>query len=339
MNFTEAVLVSGIPQLILETGASDAVVLYSGGSGTHTLIFRYTITGGNTSSDLNYIDTTALVLNGGMITDPAGNSASLLLPYPDSTGSLSQTKDLVIDGGPPQVISVSSTAVDSSYIIGDTIAVTINFSESVTVTGTPKLTLETGDSNAVIYYSSGSGTAILNFKYTIASGHISSDLNYIDTTSLALNGGTIRDIAQNNAKLTLPDPDSTGALGVNKSLVIDGILPTVNEVTSEVIDGLYKLGDTLAITISFSEPMIVSGMPQLTLETGNNDAVVNYYSGSGTSILTFQYVVTAGDSTGDLDYVGVIALGLNSGSVKDAAGNNATLTSVSYTHLTLPTKA
>ena len=257
--------------------------------------------------------------------DAAGNSANVILPLPDSTGSLGYTKALVVDGGAPLVSSVSSTAVDSSYIIGDTLAITVVFSEAVAVTGTPKLTLETGTSDAVIYYAAGSGTSTLSFEYVVASGHASSDLNYADTTSLTLNGGSVRDAAGNDASLTLPDPDSTGALGVTKALVIDGIVPTVNSVTSAIADGLFKLGDTLAITITFREAITVTGTPQLTLETGNNDAVVDYSSGSGTSILTFQYLVTAGDSTSDLDYVGAIALGLNSGSIRDSAGNNATL--------------
>ncbi len=325
VTFSEEVSVSGTPQLTLETGTTDAVVDYTSGSGTSTLTFKFTIARGNTSSDLDYTDTTALALNGGSIMDAAGNSANVILPLPDSTGSLGYTKALVVDGGAPLVSSVSSTAVDSSYIIGDTLAITMVFTEAVAVTGTPKLTLETGTSDAVIYYAAGSGTSTLSFEYVVASGHASSDLNYADTTSLTLNGGSVRDAAGNDASLTLPDPDSTGALGVNKALVIDGIVPTVNSVTSAIADGLFKLGDTLAITITFSEAITVTGTPQLTLETGNNDAVVDYSSGSGTSILTFQYLVTAGDSTSDLDYVGAIALGLNSGSIRDTAGNNATL--------------
>ena len=41
------------------------------------------------------------------------------------------------------------------------------------------------------------------------------------TTSLALNGGTIRDAATNNATLTLAAPGAAGSLGANKALVVD----------------------------------------------------------------------------------------------------------------------
>ena len=38
----------------------------------------------------------------------------------------------------------------------------------------------------------------------------------------------------------------------------------------------------------------VTGTPQLTLETGGSDAVVNYSSGTGSNTLTFNYTIGAG---------------------------------------------
>jgi hypothetical protein len=80
------------------------------------------------------------------------------------------------------------------------------------------------------------------------------------------------------------------------------------------------------VTIAFSEAVTVIGVPQLTLETGATDAVVAYSSGSGTSTLTFNYTVFAGDTSSNLDYGSVSALALNSGTIKDSVGNSATLT-------------
>ena len=52
--------------------------------------------------------------------------------------------------------------------IGQTLAVAVSFSEAVTVTGTPRLTLETGTSDAAVDYSSGSGSRTLTFnKYGV----------------------------------------------------------------------------------------------------------------------------------------------------------------------------
>jgi hypothetical protein len=129
------------------------------------------------------------------------------------------------------VSSVSSTTANGTYKMGDVIAVTVTFSEAVTVTGTPKLTLETGSTDAVVNYSSGSGSTTLTFNYTVASGHISSDLDYANTTALALNSGTIKDAEGNNAILTFASPGGSNSLGANKVLVIDTTAPTAPSVT------------------------------------------------------------------------------------------------------------
>ena len=125
------------------------------------------------------------------------------------------------------ITAITATASDGAYNIGDTIDITIQFDEVVTVTGTPQLTLETGTTDAVVDYTSGSGTDILTFTYTVASDHTNTDLDYVSTTALSLNGGTIQDAATNDADLTLPIPGTAGSLGANKDLIIDTTLPNV----------------------------------------------------------------------------------------------------------------
>ena len=196
----------------------------------------------------------------------------------------------------------------------------------VNVTGTPQLTLETGGSDAVVNYSSGTGSNTLTFNYTIGAGHTSSDLDYKATSSLALNGGTIKDAALNAATLTLATPGAANSLGANKALIVDTTVPTVTDVTSTTSNGSYKQGQAIAITIGFSEVVNVTGTPQLTLETGGSDAVVNYSSGTGSNTLTFNYTIGAGQTSSDLDYKATNSLALNGGTIKDAALNAATLT-------------
>ncbi len=309
VNFSENVTVTGTPQLILETGATDAVVNYVSGSGTGSLTFTYTVASPHTSSDL---DANSLGLNGGTINDAAGNAATLTL----AGTTLATNKNLVVDTTVPTITSVNSSTANGTYKIGDIISIQVNFSENVTVTGTPQLTLETGATDAVVNYASGSGTSSLTFTYTIASPHVSADL---DANSLALNGGTINDGAANAATLTLAGT----TLATNKNLVVDGVAPTITSVNSSTADGSYKTGDVISIQVNFSENVTVTGTPQLTLETGATDAVVNYASGSGTSTLTFTYTIASPHTSTDLD---ANSLGLNGGTINDAAGNAATLT-------------
>ncbi|HXV37998.1 MAG TPA: hypothetical protein VD699_00275, partial [Nitrosopumilaceae archaeon] len=213
-----------------------------------------------------------------------------------------------------------------SYNAGNTISVTVTFSESVVVTGTPQLLLETGATDRQANYVSGSGTTTLTFNYVVQTGDTSSDLDYVATNSLELNSGTIKDVALNNAILTLPSSGATGSLGANKNIVIDTASPTITNVSSTSADGSYNVGETIDITVTFSGAVNVSGVPQLLLETGLLDRYANYVSGSGTSTLTFNYVVQIGDTTTDLDYVATNSLELNSGTIKDVALNNAILT-------------
>ena len=97
----------------------------------------------------------------------------------------------------------------------------MQFDEAVFVTGSPRLQLETGATDRFASYVSGSGTNTLTFDYTVVNGDATSDLDYLSTSALGLNGGTIKDDATNNASLTLPSPGAAGSLGFNKNIVID----------------------------------------------------------------------------------------------------------------------
>ncbi len=324
--FNKAVTVSGTPQLTLETGATDAVVNYSSGSGSTTLVFNYTIAAGHASGDLDYVDASSLALNGGTIRDALTNNADLTLAAPGAAGSLGANKALVVDTVAPAVTNVSSATADGTYGVGAVIGVRVVFTKVVTVTGTPQLTLETGATDAVVNYVSGTGTNTLLFNYTVAAGHASSDLDYVATTSLALNGGTIRDAATNNADLTLPAPAGAGSLAANNAFVLDTVAPTVSGVSSSTLDGTYGAGQIIAVEVTFTKAVTVTGTPRITLETGTTDAVVNYSSGTGGATLTFNYTVAAGHTSADLDYVATTSLALNGGTIKDAVGNDAVLT-------------
>ena len=128
---------------------------------------------------------------------------------------------------------------------------TQKFSETIEVTGTPLLKLETGsvDRSAEFSYSSGS-TAY--FVYTVICGDSTNDLNIFDVSSLTLNGGTITDIGGNNATLTLP---SSTALSANAAVVVSttgcAAGPTVSSVSSTTTDGTKKVGD-ISLTLKNS---------------------------------------------------------------------------------------
>ncbi|MFN9473487.1 DUF4347 domain-containing protein, partial [Acidovorax sp.] len=188
-----------------------------------------------------------------------------------------------IDNTGPAVASVNSSSANGTYKAGDSVSIRVIFSETVIVTGTPQLTLETGATDQVVNYASGGSTNTLTFKYTVQAGDTTADLDYLGTAALALNGGTIKDAVGNASTLTLAAPGAANSLGNNKAIAIDSTAPTVASVNSSTANGTYKVGDTVSLQVNFSEAVTVTGTPQLTLETGAIDQVVNYASGSGTS--------------------------------------------------------
>jgi hypothetical protein len=98
---------------------------------------------------------------------------------------------------------------------------------------------------------------------------------------------------------------------------------TVTSVTSTNANGVYKAGASILIQVAFSAVVNVSGTPQLALNSGGT---ANYTSGSGTSTLTFTYLVGAGQNSPDLDYTSTSALTLNGGTINDIFSTPATLT-------------
>ena len=316
-ELSEAVAVTGAPTLALNTGATAT---YSSGSGTSTLHFTYTVGAGQNTGDLDYAATTSLALGGGAIRDAATNDALLTLPAPGAAGSLAANEAIAVDTASPTITGVTSPTANGVYNAGDVVTVQVGFSESVIVTGTPTLALNSGGTAT---YLGGSGTSTPAFTYTVASGETSLDLDYAATNSLALAGGTIVDVVGNGAVLTLPAPGGPGSLGADKAIVVDTTAATVTGVASDTADGVYNAADTIEIEVGFSESVTVTGSPTLALNTG---AAATYTSGSGTPTLTFTYTVGAGETAADLDYAATGSLSTNGGTVTDTAGNTAVLT-------------
>ena len=155
------------------------------------------------------------------------------------TSSASTASASVTPSGPvtPTITNVTSSTANGSYNQGDVISIQVTFSEAVIVSGTPQLSLETGSIDQTVNYTSGSGTNILTFDYTIQAGDTSSDLTYLATNALNLNSGTIKNSSNVAANLTLPSPSATGSLGANKAIVVDTTLPTVTSFSSTTLDG------------------------------------------------------------------------------------------------------
>ncbi|MHB0765674.1 DUF4347 domain-containing protein [Stutzerimonas sp. NM35] len=312
-------LSSGSPTLLLETGLIDRNAVYVSGTGSNTLVFKYTVQAGDTSTDLDFQSTAALQMNGAVITNNTSDLAVLTLPTVGGADSLGGRSNIVVDGVVPVVGSVSAPS-NGTYITGQNLDFTVNLSEAVTVdtsTGVPRIAV-TLDTGGTVYaeYVSGSGGSALVFRMTVLSGQLDSTGvslgNVID-----LHGGAITDLAGNTTEVAL---NNVAALG---SLNVDGVDPTVVSVVPPV-DGSYKAGSVLTFTVNASEVVTVAGTPRLALDIGGVTLYANYVSGSGTSALVFQYTIQAGNNaSAGIGLPG--SIDLNGSTLRDAAGNDMNL--------------
>ena len=280
---TEPVTATGIPTLALNASGS-AVATYHEGSEYETPVFLYTVQAGDSSADLDYIATTALLLNGGTAVDAAGNALNTTLPAPGAPGSLGANKDIIIntsapDTNAPTVLYVHSLTTNGTYGVGANIILHTHFDKVVTVTGTPQLLLNISGGK-LISYTSGSGTDILTFTLTAQSGDDTADLNYSNSNSLTLNGGTIQDSSGNAATLTLPTPGASGSLGEQSNIVIHTIPPVLSETTPI---GTYTTNQTPSYVFSSDEAGTITYGGDCTSATttavsGSNTVVFNALS-------------------------------------------------------------
>lgn len=125
--------------------------------------------------------------------------------------------------------------VPISTFAATSIPFTINMSQAVNVTGTPRIAIDVGGVARYATYNSGSGTSDLIFTHTMVAGDV--DLDGITLTStIDLNGGTIKDLAGNDlSPLTFTAPNTTNVKVNYPSLGMDFVYDA---------DGRYTLNGT-----------------------------------------------------------------------------------------------
>lgn len=244
----------------------------------------------------------------------------------NGNGSWLAINNITLDDPPvtaPTVQTVTSPQTGAKTI-GETVAVRVQFSEPVTVAGTPTLQLETGTIDRLAVYAGGSGTNTLTFSYTVQSGDFTSLLNYFSTGSLSAAGGTVRSASNVDASLVLPPLNSPNSLAA-ANLSVDGRAPVVTRVQASSPSRSYRAGSTVDVMVEFDKPVQVSGAPVLRLATGGSDNAAPVAGGSSNNLI-FRYTVKAGDAATDLDYVSTTALELAGGRITDMFNQPAVLT-------------
>lgn len=313
VNTNEVVNVTGSPAINLEVGHSTVKATYGSGSGTQSLVFNAVI--GPGLLDTDGVEVLQLVLDGGTMTDAAGNAMQLALNGRDPMFGI------LVDSLAPVVSSVSVPAADT-YTVGDVLTFTVTASEALTISGgTPSLELVIGSTVRQASMVSASGTD-MTFTYTVTAGDLDSD--GISVNNLVANGATLQDAAGNDLALGVGAVDSSGVL-------VDAVAPVVTSVAVPT-DGFYIKDGTLDFTVNLSEPVFITGTdPVLNLNIGGLQREAELLSGSGTAAPVFRYTIQAGDE--DTDGIEVLTMELKGSAAVDAVGNglNTALNNVATT--------
>ncbi|MDE2752272.1 MAG: SwmB domain-containing protein [Gemmatimonadota bacterium] len=343
LTFSEAVDVTGAPHLKIDMDPADwgrKVVPYESGSGTDTLVFAHVVVEPNYSTQGIAVLEDTLDLNGGTIQSSSSQTAADLA----HDGLAHQGEHRVNWKFPPgsaTVIDVEVTSdpgADDFYELGETIRVSLTFSEAVDVTGTPELKIDMDPADwgtKVAAYESGSGTDTLTFAHVVVQPNYSMQGIAVLADSLALNGGTIKSTAtQADAALAhfgLAHQENDRVNWRYPGLRPDAPAVTYLAISSDAgSDRLYTKGEVIRVTLRLSEAAHVTGAPRLKLDLHSGDdgeRWADYESGSGGTSLVFAYTVVEGDGSPNGVAVAADSLELNGGTIVSAtdASNTALL--------------
>ena len=316
LKFSEAVAVSGAPTLSLN---DKGTAKYVSGAGTDTLQFEYTVAAGQNTSDLAI---SSFGLSG--VKDLAGNALNLSGAPRQPAGTLVvDTRTTSRDTTAPKVQWIATSGNNNTngggtVAAGDTVRLSVNFNEVMTVNGAPTLSL---NSKGTATYVGGAGTNTLQFDYVVKAGESASDL---EVSGYKLTGVTDQAGNAVNVAGAPHQPGGTLAVGgaMSQQPVVSADAPVVQWVAvfgSNIRNGhgTVGVGDTVWLSVNFDEAMSVNGAPTLSLSSGGT---ANDVSGAGTNTLQFKYVVGAGDNAPDLEISGYNLQG-----VADRTGNAVNL--------------
>ncbi|GAA3936079.1 T9SS type B sorting domain-containing protein [Chitinophaga oryziterrae] len=255
------------------------------------IVSNATLSNLQTSDNITYTVLVTPVTDGLVILDvpPAmavniGNNGNTA-----AAGSLNITYDVTA----PVVTSVAVPA-NGYYKDGTTLGFVVYYNESVivnTATGVPYINVALTSGTVKATYVSGSGTGALVFNYAVQPGDM--DMDGITLGSLVLNGGTIKDIATNNAVLTLNNAASTAGVFVNTATpsvqlsttaaTIVNTPFTVKIVFSEAVTGLTASGIT-ASNATVSNLQTTDNITYTVLITPVADGVININVPAGSAV-------------------------------------------------------
>ena len=230
-----------------------------------------------------------------------------------------------IDLTGPKVTSITTSTANGVYTDddvnpsnSDTVTFTVNFDELTTITGTPTLPLDnitrSDGSTAYATYVSGSGTASATFVYTVQDGDLSEGLQISSSSSLDLNGGSIKDLYNNDGNVSL----ASNSVSLTTSIEVKATDPNLTVTVSSnnaVSSSDAKEGDVITVTVVSDQTWALdTSTISMTLSGLNSQPTLNFgqtnnspYTFTATFTLTASNTYTDGALTFAIEASDVIS--------------------------------
>ena len=299
------------------------------------MVFSYTVAEGDSDTNGIAIGANKLTLNGGTIKDAAENAANL------SHDALPAQNSHKVDGIRPRLtglefINTFQGINNGFYTAGEELSIdapwteTIRFSRNLEPTISVDFDGTAKSCTLVGYY------GFLHFICPIQSGDYDAGGPTVAAGAIQVGTGWLRDTAGNPAVLT------HAALTANSLFKVDAILPYVTGIeimSSPTSSGGYTTGETIEITVTFSETVTVPQIgrsdipgtpkPKIELDIGGQARIANFRSTNANSVL-FAYTVTTGDEDSDGVSISANKLTQNGGAIIDQTTNTPLTTETEW---------
>ena len=309
VTFTQAVTVTGSPQLTLNVGGEDRTAGYVSVTGA-AVVFSYTVAAGESDRNGVSIEANSLSLNVGTIRDSMDDTDAVL-----NHQALADDSQHRVDGVKPELLSTGGAVVN-----GATLTLTYDsWLDQMSVPPASAFTVAGGNSARTV-----SAVALDRnlVKLTLAPAvdHGENGITVSYTVPTGMGASPIQDSAGNDAEALSSQPVTNETPEMTA--------PTVSSIaiaSDAGTDRIYVPGDRIEAAVTFSETVKVTGGPQLMLEVGGVGKAATYYGSGSGKVLVFTHTVADEESDTDGVRIEENQLSLNSGTIKDAAENDAVL--------------
>ena len=274
VTFSEAVDITGTPQLELDVAGTAKAAACTAATNTTTMACAYTVAVNDSAP--NGIAIAANKLTGGTITATGSTTITAALDHAAVAIDAGQK----IDGIRPTLVTTGSDAPTTST---DGTQVILTFSETISSVDRTKITIMANSVTAATSAASAAGTTVV-LDLTTA----------LTTTSTPITVELAVDAVVDNV--------FNGNLAVAATAVTNAVVSTTAPTVTAVAltsdpgsDNTYAIGDAVEATVTFDAAVDITGAPQLELDFAGTAKAAACTAATNTTTMGCRYTVAVGD--------------------------------------------